>query len=86
MVLCTCPIRCKGGREVTERTRAKHEKEIQEQERLQRIQKFFPDHDTSQSNKRGRANDEGEDTLGTQSKRTRGGNQQRGVESQAVSL
>ena len=41
MVLCTCPIRCKGGREVTERTRAKHEKEIQEQERLQRIQKFL---------------------------------------------
>ena len=42
MAWCTCPVRCKGGREVAERTRTKHEKELRDQERQRLDQIFSP--------------------------------------------
>ena len=86
MVLCTCPIRCKGGRNVSERTRSAHEREIQEEERQRRLQKFFPSRDMSQlgvpQRKRGSADDD--NTSGSHSKRARGDIQQDEIGIQAV--
>ena len=47
MVWCTCPIRCRGGREVTERTRSKHKKEIRDKELQELLQRAFPERLTS---------------------------------------
>ena len=61
MVRCTCPIRCKGGRDVTERTRSKHEKELRDKEHEELIRKYFPERFTSLPDpprrRRRRAND-----------------------------
>ena len=43
MVWCTCPTRCKGGREVAERTRSRHKKEIRDKELQELLQRAFPE-------------------------------------------
>jgi len=76
MVWCTCPIRCKGGREVAPRTRSKHERELQIHEDQQLIQRCFPGQFTSLSDvprrRRRRSNDD-DATQGPRNKRVRGG-------------
>ena len=47
MVWCTCPTRCKGGREVAERTRSRHKKEIRDKEHQELLQGAFPERFTS---------------------------------------
>ncbi|KAF9642672.1 hypothetical protein BDM02DRAFT_1974976 [Thelephora ganbajun] len=79
MVWCTCPVRCKGGREVAERTRSKHQNELQAKEDRRLIEQHFPERldllpDTS--GRKRRANDDG--TQGTRRKGARGDNRQQG--------
>jgi len=79
MVWCTCPIRCKGGREVTARTRSKHEKELKDQEDQRIIQQWFPGRPASLSDaRRRRADDDDDGGGGAQghNKRLRGNYQQ----------
>ena len=88
MVICTCPIRCKGGRDVAKKTRSKHERELRDQEDLRILQERFPGRFTSLPDaprtRRRRADDDG----GAQrplSKRVRGNHQQgNGAETQPV--
>jgi len=79
MVWCTCPTRCKGGREVSDKTRYRHEKKIRDKEYQRLLQKAFPDCFTSVSDpprRRRRANDD--DAQGPRNKRVRGNNKQGG--------
>jgi len=62
MAWCTCPIRCKGGREVADRTRAKHQKELRHRESERPVWEHIPDCATPPSNpsrKRHRSDDNG---------------------------
>lgn len=43
MVWCTCPARCKGGRQVSRKTHSRHKKELEGNEREQIIRQFFPE-------------------------------------------
>ena len=74
MVWCTCPIRCKGGREVVKRTRSKHKKEIREKELQELLRRAFPERYPSLPDaprrKRRRHNDD--DAQETRSKKARG--------------
>jgi len=77
MVWRTCPVRCKGGRDVAPRTRSKHEKELQDQVDQQLLQPFFPDDTASPSDaSRRRTRHHDDDIQGTRSKRARRSNGQ----------
>ena len=79
MVWCTCPIRCKGGREVSQRTYSRHEKELQDEEDHKLLQQYFPERAASLSNaprRRRRANDD--NTQRTYSKKVRRSDRQGG--------
>ena len=72
MVWRTCPVRCKGGREVSKKTRSKHQ-ELRDREHQQLLQQYFPEAVASSSNtpgsrKRHHAND---DSQGARSKKVR---------------
>lgn len=77
-VWCTCPTRCKGGREVAERTRARHEQAIRVKERQELLERAFPEGLASLPDtlrrRRGRPDDD--DARGTRSKRIRRDNTQ----------
>jgi len=76
MAWCTCPIRCKGGREVADRTRAKHRKELRDEELERLAREYIPDYVTPPSNssrKRQRFDDNGtHGSRGERAKRARG--------------
>ena len=79
MVWCACPICCKGGRNVSQRTFSRHEKELQDKEDQELLQKYFPDHAALLSDaprRRCRANDN--DTQGSHSKKVRRSDRQGG--------
>jgi len=75
MVWCTCPIRCKGGREVAKKTRAKHRKELRDRELERLVREHLPDSITplpSPSRKRQRSDDDGaHGSRGKRAKRAR---------------
>ena len=78
MVWCTCPTRCKGGREISPRTRTIHEKKYQEKERQRLLQQHFPERPPPPPNpprKRRHYADAG-NTPGTRRKKTRMDNEQ----------
>ena len=87
MAWCTCPVR-KGGREVVERTRARHEKELRDKERQRIVQLCFPDRVVPLSGaprRRRRRPDDDDDTQGNCSKRARKDDKQAGkAETQLV--
>ena len=87
MVWCTCPTRCKGGREISARTRTKHEKKYQEKERQQLLQRHFPERLPPPPNPPGKRRhyaDAG-NTQGTRRKKTRMDNGQgNGTQTQLV--
>ena len=43
MVWCTCPTRCKGGRDVCNRTHSRHERELQDDEARRLLPVRCPD-------------------------------------------
>lgn len=73
-VWCTCPTRCKGGRMVTPRTRAIHEKLIYERERLQVLRQHFPERYPPPPDppRRRRRRIDDDDTQGISGKKARG--------------
>ena len=75
-VWCACPIRCKGGREVAHRTRARHEREIRVKERQQIVQLCYPDRVVLAPKRRRRTNNN--NPQGSCSKRARGNDRQEG--------
>ena len=76
MAWCTCPVRCKGGREVAERTRTKHEKELHDKERQRLDQIFFPGRTLPPSVILKRRHHDEDDVGDTSSKRARRNDQQ----------
>ena len=79
MVWCDCSVRCKGGREVSKKTRAKHRKECEEQALQQLVQQHFPEGLASLSATPGRRRRHaGDNTEGTRSKKARMGDEQGG--------
>ena len=86
MVWCACPIHCKGGHNVSQRTFSRHEKELQDKEDWELLQKYFPDRAAlllDAPRRRCRANDN--DTQGSHSKKVRRSDEQGGnAETQPV--
>ena len=86
MVWCACPIRCKGGCNVSQRTFSRHEKELQDKEDQELLQKYFSDHTALLSDaprRRCCANDN--DTQGSHSKKVQRSDEQGGnTETQPV--
>ena len=79
MVWCTCPVRCKGGREVAERTYSRHRKELRDQEHDRLVQRHLPENFPLLPNTPGRKHrTDGDEIHETCSKRARGEHGQEG--------